>query len=62
MAEPVPARTFVPAGTHRCLHCGNTVTIASPMRIQPCRSCGHGQWETVPDGDSVADPYPGPRA
>jgi predicted RNA-binding Zn-ribbon protein involved in translation (DUF1610 family) len=58
MANPVPAGSDVSAGTYKCTNCGKTIDVRSTDHLQPCPSCGNGEWQTVSGGDSVNDPYP----
>jgi hypothetical protein len=50
MANPVPSRGDVSAGTY--------LDVDSTQHLPPCRRCGNREWETESGGDFVHDPYP----
>ena len=59
MANPVPARSDVSAGTYECTNCGSNVDVRSTKHLPPWPSCGDGEYNTITGGDSRDDPYPG---
>jgi hypothetical protein len=44
MAEPVPARSDVSAGTYECTNCGNRIDVDSTRHLPPCPSW---QWRVA---------------